>query len=598
MKPYSSYQYEALPDPETHIRLLVIWPVEDTDELKTSLEVCHIAEIPPFEALSYAWGRDAPTSSLSCESAIIAITPHLYEGIRQLRDVVKCSRVWIDAICINQDDNVEKASQIPLMTNVYSQASRVLVWLGSAADCSDQVLDELPLLLDNFQRAKKLILRTNEAHEEAGLPLLGDPFWVSLASFWSRSWFQRGWIVQEAVLAKDILFICGTKLSTFALFDLFWYEAQRNLFMDEIERKAPKRMESRQGRLTVQNLVWLRELFSRGDLIPASDLAQIGRDLNVSEPLDRIYGLIGLMPDAIRGAVVVDYSVTSRQEYWKLYISVGKMLLQQESLDFLRYSESNERPPELPSWVPNWNASQPAVRLQMHFSAGITTKDSLSKPKLFPNSDNIEVAGFELGVVVATLPLEHKDLIETDTIGGPKGHAAQNLQVIDDTLSLYKVPHNENKGFLEKLARTLLTDSYQDPETSIWQSYPEDVQDHFIQYRRYLSIWAHGETDAHADLDFVSVAERASKYSRHIPGTWQGRSLCVTDNGRVGLVSQSCQPGDCLCIFLGANMPFALRKVEGQESFILVGDAYVDGVMYGEALQDRDKFADRSFIIE
>lgn len=120
-----SYQYSALPDSKRYIRLLAL--SSSMDELRGSLETVPISEAPPYEVLSYAWGDEVPTSSLVCNSASLAVTPHLLEGVRQIRDTVGPTRLWIDAIRINQTDVDEKAGQIPLMTQIYSRATRVLV---------------------------------------------------------------------------------------------------------------------------------------------------------------------------------------------------------------------------------------------------------------------------------------------------------------------------------------------------------------------------------------------------------------------------------------------------------------------------------------
>jgi hypothetical protein len=73
------------------------------------------------------------------------VTVNLHEALSHLRDRSIERIIWVDAVCINQNDGEEKGQQIQLMAKIYGQASRVLVWLGEAADNSDQALEEIRL---------------------------------------------------------------------------------------------------------------------------------------------------------------------------------------------------------------------------------------------------------------------------------------------------------------------------------------------------------------------------------------------------------------------------------------------------------------------
>ncbi|KAL2176407.1 heterokaryon incompatibility, partial [Thermothelomyces heterothallicus CBS 202.75] len=65
-----------------------------------------------------------------CEGKPLRVTVSLYTGLKRLRrqDIIRV--LWADAVCINQKDTLEKNAQLPLMGRIYSQPSRVPVWLG------------------------------------------------------------------------------------------------------------------------------------------------------------------------------------------------------------------------------------------------------------------------------------------------------------------------------------------------------------------------------------------------------------------------------------------------------------------------------------
>ena len=122
------YQYEPLQSP-SHIRVLKIEPGEENDPLRCSLVQVSLDDGLDFPALSYAWGDATDLCKIECDGKITEITRNLYEalGMMRLKDV---RILWADALCINQKDLVERGVQVQLMSRIYSQTDRVLLWLG------------------------------------------------------------------------------------------------------------------------------------------------------------------------------------------------------------------------------------------------------------------------------------------------------------------------------------------------------------------------------------------------------------------------------------------------------------------------------------
>ncbi len=96
---------------------------------------------------------------------------------------------------------------------------------------------------------------------------------------------------------------------------------------------------------------------NRTTIFAAPSVFNMGRDKDVTEPVDRIYGLLGLTSSSIASQVAVDYSIEARKHWWGAYIQYGKLQLQSEgTLSLLSMAASQERPIELPSWCPNLNS--------------------------------------------------------------------------------------------------------------------------------------------------------------------------------------------------------------------------------------------------
>ncbi|GKT61589.1 ankyrin and HET domain protein [Colletotrichum tofieldiae] len=234
----AEYKYAAIG--ERDFRILSLSPGKFDEPLQGELLVRpidtyideaskHEGELPEsadsYEAISYVWGsEDKPRRIVSPAGAEIAITENLYHCLKRIRLEDRTRLVWADALCINQSDDKEKESQIMLMHDIYVSARRVLAYLGEEADGSKEAIEliekywrvSIPNPLNAGARAFVEDLLSEPVPDaptggEAELPPQGDEKWMAVSRFWNRSWFRRVWVVQEFILARDVLMICGDK---------------------------------------------------------------------------------------------------------------------------------------------------------------------------------------------------------------------------------------------------------------------------------------------------------------------------------------------------------------------------------------------------
>lgn len=123
----ASYQYEQLKEPK-QIRLLSLLP--GTNDIHFNLQAVNLDDKPEYEAISYCWGDPTDCRTVYCEGKPLQITVSLFTALRQLRYPDNPRSLWADAVCINQGDDIEKGSQVSLMSQIYSKTSRILIWLG------------------------------------------------------------------------------------------------------------------------------------------------------------------------------------------------------------------------------------------------------------------------------------------------------------------------------------------------------------------------------------------------------------------------------------------------------------------------------------
>lgn len=134
-----------------------------------------------YEALSYVWGDPGHRCSILINDREMSITENLQAALVHLRNHFLDRVLWVDAVCINQQDLSEKGEQVQLMAEIYSKASRVIVWLGDAQENSDQALEEIRLAAAGALTDPTI----SESTEQAVLALLRRP------------WFERIWVMAD-----------------------------------------------------------------------------------------------------------------------------------------------------------------------------------------------------------------------------------------------------------------------------------------------------------------------------------------------------------------------------------------------------------------
>lgn len=122
--------YTTLSGDADSFRILVIEAGTGSEPIRCSLESARLSSRPAYHALSYYWGDQSQLEAIFVNNIRVAITRNLWLALVSLREADEDTPLWADAICINQQDDLEKASQIPIMGSVYQGANSVIIYLG------------------------------------------------------------------------------------------------------------------------------------------------------------------------------------------------------------------------------------------------------------------------------------------------------------------------------------------------------------------------------------------------------------------------------------------------------------------------------------
>lgn len=194
--------YQRLNSERLQLRCLTLAAGDLADPICGSLETVSLSEHPKYEALSYVWGVDMAPTPMVLGGTDIPITQNLDAALRHLRHRQLSRSLWVDAVCIDQSNAVERAEQVKLMDRIYRSASTVLVWLGPAADDSDKVMRSI-------QKFDKQYWQTYD-------------FQVGFMEILYRPWFTRIWVLQEFLLGKNPRIGCGAIWIPWVSFFFAW----------------------------------------------------------------------------------------------------------------------------------------------------------------------------------------------------------------------------------------------------------------------------------------------------------------------------------------------------------------------------------------
>jgi hypothetical protein len=188
--PAPSFVYEPLEPGQ--IRVLQLAAGKKGDIVSGELLIANIDDDSlKYDALSYMWGDPAPTNTIYLSGKALPIASNLNTALHYLRYTDKTLIIWIDAICINQEDEIERAEQVQLMRRLYSGASTVRVWINEPdIDANSQAV----AALKRFHVAVDAIHNSNDFNASLESKLGEDPnFWTPVMPIFSTEYWGRAW---------------------------------------------------------------------------------------------------------------------------------------------------------------------------------------------------------------------------------------------------------------------------------------------------------------------------------------------------------------------------------------------------------------------
>jgi len=632
------FKYDALDVTKNEFRLLSF---EESDGylsdglVRLQIEHFSLDDCPDYHALSYVWGSSSKTWPIIINGASMNVTHSLGTALERFQSDDSVKWLWADAICINQTDDDEKSSQVQKMRQIYNQAHRVLSWLGLPAPGTDELMANIEShgmrLLDygwkkhgevqdrawgnvphRLPTHPNQLVTSHPAQWQAfeslaGLLKSSPAFFAEIASelslspgstgpfpldvmlnFLRRPNWCRVWILQEFAVAKDLYLVCGnTKLKytyffvVYYLYNLYYEDQRHGTMITEPSGNIASVIASLNPVYT-QTLLAMRYK-TNSEL---QSLLSSAFWLGATNPVDRVFALLGLAEDSESLGIIPDY----KKSYTEACVDTAWKLLPKHGLTILNESRGvreSKYAHDLPSWVPEWS---------MRTRATLAWK----RLPLFPedtefcaSGDTVISLGTHSGTLDPRLQVGGSVVAEISAVGSAVDFSVPRVS----SSNLRKA-----KTFLAELQQ--LARQFSDRRTYLGHNgWEQAVFQTPIAHQKLEAIppterqlYDAKSAEMHEAYDLISLFEgdqsreeslwRAQNCHDYL--TYMSRKAdekapfaCYGDAEYLGMGPKEMEPGDMLVVLFGANVPFVLRPLESGR-YKLVGEAYVSGLMHGE----------------
>ncbi|KAK5120890.1 hypothetical protein LTR85_005957 [Meristemomyces frigidus] len=583
------------------IRLLTVYAGEFASPIRCDLRIERLDDIPEYEALSYAWGDPTMSQTICIREKQCAVTESVYQALQYLRPRDDSLRIWIDAVCINQDDLLEKGVQVQAMGRVYERAVSCRVWLGQPLPGLESALQVI------VQLATARDLKLEQVLESGS----------SIRAIFTSPWVFRLWALQEAALSRQCILSYGHDVCDD---ERLLCDISRNLMVLIRDAESWTAIDPQYGHRGglweamkhVESMSDARETLQSGDGLGRSFMYLLWQSTArlCVDPRDHVYALRGLY-ERMSGGAMIPTSADYSQSVVDVFVqATTQSLCQPKGLeDWITALSSPQRRKtvtggdvwrtELPSWVPNWAGDSYG-----YYSAWLYTAGGSQLLEPLPSD-------FTSGGKCLTLLGCSIGLVETCY----ENSAAEITNMSEaewDTFEQWALQRHSSAmpapgELLDAFARTLVADVMMPVDVTAekerWAS--DDA-------RLACKPWRTWETAAkglHAYSAQTSGAPGPMQSGRQYYDTFQfnlsiattDRAFSVTSYGQFALSPLGTRAGDDIVVFPGVPMPLVLRRQSQEMTWVIIGPAYVHGFMDGEAMAGLERgeyeYEERDFAI-
>ncbi|KAI1127228.1 HET-domain-containing protein [Nemania abortiva] len=561
------FEFPPIDSSQGQIRLLKIAPGKAGEPIRCVYEISSVDGNVPYETLSYIWGRGDRTKPVVVQGTEAQLTDNLFAALSRIRHETQIRFLWVDALCINQDDSTEKMAQVNMMHKIYSKCVQCNLWMGEissaalglaepeALDAAKGALDAVRILAGQDFENRPPQLSTADQHVQAGR---------ALKALMHVEWWGRIWTVQEATSPKSSTVVWGP-------LSIPW----------EVMRKAADNLV--EGVYPPEERLSIWDFFDQGisawftaPLIgleiatgwieephPPLEMLWRFRYRDSTDPRDKVYVILNLVAEGTNPLPSVpssDYTINPAILYRRVMLDLFRDEWGLRAMIGLRGERKSI--PGLPSWVVDWSLPPGELAMASYWEHS-NFWPSFTADKGLPMLDLDQL----------TLPEYGEDVLNVNGVFFDKVLVCSDLMAKD--------------GGRDRL--------YEMVTEVITEALAKEPRHHFISE----VYWRHTLTDIidgkHVDPRDEYEGQTGDEYWRET--MLKHQRLFITENGAVGLGPSGTSVGDEVWILAGGRSPFLLGPLNVSDDrikdrdasfhYTFRGDVFVSGIMEGEATESR-----------
>lgn len=601
-----------------------------------SLSVRHSNTRTLYKTVDFPMSMLRPRLKTGSKTIDFPITESLYEALQQFRLRAGSVHLWADQICINQSDVDERNAQVAMMADIFASAREVYVWLGLPGEHDKAAFATAKFLVANKDTTSHRIQPTLTRLAETWLPPRGHPELTlsdGLAAFSSiaqRPWFDRLWVVQEILKGRsNAVFHYGEERLLHNDLIIAFRQYTRVVDLAEAANLEPSR-ELRAVKLYEK--VAITENWARRKSFAASllDLLLETAHLKASDPRDRVFALRAIVNIDANNMIPVDYAI-SESDLWR---DVARILLHNLdstveialALALPATQDPSKQAASSSSWTADFGALTPVaqrkrswynINASRHFAGGESCRANFDKPEQVRSELRFkgivlgQIQDVSVGSSIPLLPqltaqvstlVDALDSSGSSTIALPPQLAApisELVEVLDKVLDVYvacrQFYKHKGVGVAQARCRDIVM---QGPCGTFDENYYL-----LLEYAMRKALKRFNRST------FTEIPEESSKAVLESPysvtldvdevlhdlcnlalSSGEGtrdhtRLLARISDDYLGWVPGKARLGDRICLLQGCPAPFLVRERD-DGCYAIVGDAYVEGMMQGEAWPD------------
>ncbi|TVY24436.1 Heterokaryon incompatibility protein 6,OR allele [Lachnellula hyalina] len=608
VEPPPPHEYLPLDYVCDEFRLVTLWKADNyNDPLRASLAYSVMHSNVTYHCLSYNWGPgdEKPTCTILLNGQTFMIRENLDRALREIRDNVYMVVIWIDAICIDQNNVSERNRQIPRMLEIYDAAEAVISWAGEGDEASDTAIDFLSELQRPVLHLNKdgswgpYTVKEGDEWKITPIPDLPRRL-AALYCFFSRPYFRRIWVVQELAVANLPSLYCGKKRAAWRQLDMAAYHLIAILNGDRTMPAKMMAVNPTLNSISIEEISFIRRMFyfrhlrsKNADSIWGQttqngvkdtspeilDAAVLCRDFQSTSPYDKVFSLLNLAEDFQATDFIPDYSKGLPQAYHEFVVAVA---CKTKSLDIICAAEPVKYSKlDMPSWCPDWTTP--------------TTVSSLIRHDRIPDifmSAVTDMSGPIYNTCTSSASSPHFNF---------KGPVLEVTGIILDTIKIVQQSSEDNfMKWMTTAANECQTEEEKDLPatetpfmTKFWSMLAGDSTGVWSVETTLRETWPPGTEEAGGNLPFrpICIKEDITKHRLQHTSTGvfdivtRGRALIITENGLMGLAPYYAKEGQKLAILNTCSVPVLLEENQDR-TYGFKGSVFVQGWMQGEILEE------------